>query len=953
MNSNECDTAAQAAASKLSRDCRRERPIQVNAAGLDPELSAAGDQTRAVQSAAPFNWRSIQVVSPPRLDLGTTRRTFWGRPARRRSESTAFPSPPALVCSQTGAAAAADAAASDAPDRRRRRRPSPPPPSPPPPSPPPPTRAAAVDAAGGAVRQPLGRPRRPPALPPPPPLPPPPTPPPPAAPPPSPPPPTPPPPSPPPPLIPAELVACEGPTAPECDGARGTSRTASRPRGVGRAPSSAAVAPGSTAHTVAVHRGDVLRQPRADARDDASECREELPGGYRGPSTHFNQAAGFGIDPRLAGQRGPRRLPRRPPRRPRRADTRAPSKQRQHAITSAVGDSCAEAAAALRPASRDRAAACDAGRSAAARRAARRRCHTPPTCDVLDRRRSSWWYSWPRRRRRRQLLRTTAPPPSHRARRQGVRAAMCRREGAARLSPTRDPTAVASLEASNYLDDGGGGEPAFTNQADINAVVRGGAGPHVEAITANYSLQIVAPSTTKTCGGSSGRTAPRALRRRRLQHDFGCNHFYFQPAPCHGDVDDWACIERGDGASRRLHELVRWHGLTGGKPLWVTEFARRPARRSRRALEAPAMMDEAVPAPRRRHTSSATPTSRAAVRRRADAGERATDTWSVQSDVDCPPSVAPGLGPTVVDDPVQRRVRGEGAGGAVVRRQPRLIIKDQHADCATDQCAAPEAGQYKRLYRQVTPSTRRFSRRSGSGTDSDAERGWNADAAKLARGYWASTHLVLPIKEGMSLEVDAVPDTDDGLPDAVVHHQVHARRRRRGRPVRDGVLAEPAVAAAVGAAARDAAAVDAAAAAAAAAAGSAGAASAAARSAARAAAASAAAAPAVAAAARTVTAAAVDAGHVADDVGGRRAPRLSRRDGAGDARPVRRGVRPAASNILGLEWNGQFATNEETCRPDRTLEAAGTTFPPAARTRQIAARSSTSIRTASTTETTS
>ena len=33
-----------------------------------------------------------------------------------------------------------------------------------------------------------------------------------------------------------------------------------------------------------------------DARDDASECLEELPGGYAELVNHFNQAAGFGID---------------------------------------------------------------------------------------------------------------------------------------------------------------------------------------------------------------------------------------------------------------------------------------------------------------------------------------------------------------------------------------------------------------------------------------------------------------------------------------------------------------------------------------------------------------------------------------------------------------------------------------------------------------------------------
>ena len=63
-----------------------------------------------------------------------------------------------------------------------------------------------------------------------------------------------------------------------------------------------------------------------------------------------------------------------------------------------------------------------------------------------------------------------------------------------------------------------------------------------------------------------------------------------------------------------------------------------------------------------------------------------------------------------VDDPVQRRVRGEGAGGAVVRRNLVLIIKDQQCYCATDG-ARRRAGAYKRLYRQVGALDATFSRR--------------------------------------------------------------------------------------------------------------------------------------------------------------------------------------------------------------------------------------------------
>ena len=65
----------------------------------------------------------------------------------------------------------------------------------------------------------------------------------------------------------------------------------------------------------------------------------------------------------------------------------------------------------------------------------------------------------------------------------------------------------------------------------------------------------------------ASRTASRA----------GCTHNYFQPAPCRDDVSWWACVGNGDDGTEHLEqELQTWYENTGGKPIWVTEFACNP-----------------------------------------------------------------------------------------------------------------------------------------------------------------------------------------------------------------------------------------------------------------------------------------------------------------------------------------------------------------------------------------
>ena len=341
MNSNECDTAAQEILSKLSLTAAR--TIQVNP---DPTPNCgSGTGWGAVPVGCSIQLETtIQVVSggqtiqgdnTPHLKYGpSTVRRRWnqlrlhrqatarvladGATAAADAASHATAAVAAAACTTSAVAAAAVAAAAYA--------------------------AAAVDLAGGAVRQP-GRAPPPPSLPPPPPLPPPPMPPPPTAPPPSP-PPTPPPPSPPPPGIPAELVACEGgSTAPEC-----TVRVAVEDCIYFSGPSDAQLVLGRKCltidrpYTAALVGAMCYDNHGQTPRDDASECFEKVSGGYGALVNFYHQPAGFGIDtlgfPDSAGSVGGARRRRR---RVRRHVQRRGSAARDHP---AVGDSCAEAAAA-------------------------------------------------------------------------------------------------------------------------------------------------------------------------------------------------------------------------------------------------------------------------------------------------------------------------------------------------------------------------------------------------------------------------------------------------------------------------------------------------------------------------------------------------------------------------------------------------------------------------------
>ena len=85
----------------------------------------------------------------------------------------------------------------------------------------------------------------------------------------------------------------------------------------------------------------------------------------------------------------------------------------------------------------------------------------------------------------------------------------------------------------------------------------------------------------------ASRTASRA----------GCTHNYFQPAPCRNDVSWWACVGNGDDGTEHLEqELQTWYENTGGKPIWVTEFACNPwAERACNASSHRRLMDQVVP----------------------------------------------------------------------------------------------------------------------------------------------------------------------------------------------------------------------------------------------------------------------------------------------------------------------------------------------------------------------
>ena len=81
------------------------------------------------------------------------------------------------------------------------------------------------------------------------------------------------------------------------------------------------------------------------------------------------------------------------------------------------------------------------------------------------------------------------------------------------------------------------------------------------------------------------------------EFDYGCTHNYFQPAPCRDDVSWWACVGNGDDGTEHLEqELDTWYENTGGKPIWVTEFACNPwAERACNASLHARLMDQVVP----------------------------------------------------------------------------------------------------------------------------------------------------------------------------------------------------------------------------------------------------------------------------------------------------------------------------------------------------------------------
>ena len=225
--------------------------------------------------------------------------------------------------------------------------------------------------------------------------------------------------------------------------------------------------------------------------------------------------------------------------------------------------------------------------------------HTAQTCDVLDAHSaSSWWYSWG--------LGT------------GFDGSFCDApdDAAARARASMDfvpmfwgeshiDDFLAAPEAWHHELDRASylltfNEPEFAAQANISPRRAAQLWPTLVEIAQNYSLELVAPCVSSGVHGERW-WAPWQSNCTALhgscEFDYGCTHNYFQPAPCRDDVSWWACVGNGDDGTEHLEqELQTWYEHTGGKPIWVTEFACNPwAERACNASSHRRLMDQVVP----------------------------------------------------------------------------------------------------------------------------------------------------------------------------------------------------------------------------------------------------------------------------------------------------------------------------------------------------------------------
>ena len=126
-------------------------------------------------------------------------------------------------------------------------------------------------------------------------------------------------------------------------------------------------------------------------------------------------------------------------------------------------------------------------------------------------------------------------------------------------------------------------EPEIEMQSNILANEAAQLWPQIEAIAAQYNLEIVAPCTV---GDKKGRVwydewlgNCTALFGSACSFDYTCVHLYYQPwdaaiGSCAPGVFSWACI--GANAAKAVAQVDEWFTAYGNRPVWITEWACAP-----------------------------------------------------------------------------------------------------------------------------------------------------------------------------------------------------------------------------------------------------------------------------------------------------------------------------------------------------------------------------------------
>jgi hypothetical protein len=209
--------------------------------------------------------------------------------------------------------------------------------------------------------------------------------------------------------------------------------------------------------------------------------------------------------------------------------------------------------------------------------------HTSQSCNALaPHTSSSWWYSWATNAGFTDSKGSFCDQPQTAVAnaRAGGMEFVPMFWGSNIPTPPFDAETEANLQAAMYLLTFN--EPEQAGQSDILPAEAALLWPQVEAIAAQYSLQLVAPCTT----GDNGlrwysewlANCTTLYGTDSCSFDFVCVHLYYQPwvaalGSCAPGVYDWACI--GNQAAKAVNKINQWY-TTYGKQIWVTEFACAP-----------------------------------------------------------------------------------------------------------------------------------------------------------------------------------------------------------------------------------------------------------------------------------------------------------------------------------------------------------------------------------------